>query len=156
MQLSFFEHSKGRSTKLNVSCVLHFDRSRSSLFLLKYVLLFCLVGCPIWYWLVSDLVKKGVLQCFMCWYSLCVVKFEHLIEQIESAIIVHLAYFCPRYLLFLHLVRNQAAVTILECDFLDSIRAKQAHKGYEVRYSEVLDLAAIVEREDWMALSEEA
>ena len=53
--------------------------------------------------------------------SLGVVEFKHLVEQIESALIVNFANIGPRNFLFLHLVRDEAAVAVLKSNLFDSI-----------------------------------
>lgn len=56
----------------------------------------------------------------------------------------------PGNLLLLHLVRNEAAVAILEGDLLDLIAAEQACQRNQVADGEVGDLRAVVHAEDWV------
>ena len=55
----------------------------------------------------------------------------------------------------MHLIGNEASVAVFESNFFDSIGSKEADQGNQVGDGEVLDFAAIVKREDWVALSKE-
>ena len=89
-------------------------------------------------------------------YSLRVVQLQHLVEQVKRVAIDQLADVVPSNLLFLHLVGDEAPISVLESNFLYCIGAKQADEGYQVGDCEVFNLATIVERKDWMSLREEA
>jgi hypothetical protein len=83
------------------------------------------------------------------------VKLEHLIKQVEGFGVVNFADIAPRNLLLLHLIRNQATVAVLKRNLLDCIAAEDTHKRNKVADGEVLDLAAVVERKDRVALRDE-
>ena len=55
-------------------------------------------------------------------------------------VVVDLADLLPINAIFLHLIRDEAAIAQLEGDFLDVVGAEDAHEGDQVRDSEVLDL----------------
>ena len=97
-----------------------------------------------------------MLEGFSCGDSLGMVKLKHPIEQIVCVIIVNLADLAPVDLLFLHFLRDQAAVAQLECYLLDVVRAEKAHEGYQVGDREILYLGAVVQTEDWVPLGQEA
>jgi len=84
-----------------------------------------------------------------------VVQLQHFVEQVKRFCVLYFANFGPRNLFLLHLVGNEASVAIFESDFFDSIGSKEADQGNQVGDCEVLDLAAVIEREDWVALGKE-
>jgi hypothetical protein len=65
-----------------------------------------------------------------------------------------LADFRPWDALFLHLVGDQASITVFKGGFLDLVRAKQANERNHVLDGEVFHFRGIVEREDRVPLSQ--
>jgi len=102
-----------------------------------------------------DRVEKWVSKSVFCRNSLRVIQLEHSIEQVEGVSVLDFADFGPRHFFFLHFVRNQTAVAVLESDFFDGIGPKETDEWDEVGNCEILDLAAVVEREDRVSLCKE-
>lgn len=97
-------------------------------------------------------VKKRMLKCLTGWDPLSVVQFKHFVEQIKCFLIMYFAQLRPRYFFFLHLVRNQATISIFECDLFYRVWPKHADEGDQVANRKVLYFGAVVEREHWVAL----
>lgn len=55
------------------------------------------------------------------------IKLQHLIEQVKRLVVLQLAYIFPGYLLFLHLVWDEAAVPVLEGDLFDGVGAEKTN-----------------------------
>ena len=79
------------------------------------------------------------------------VQLQHLIEQVVGQWILDLAKLGPWDLFLLHFVGNQRPIPIFEPDFLHGIRAEEACQRDQVRNCEILNLRAIVERENGMS-----
>ena len=102
------------------------------------------------------LVKELMLQHFRCLDALRVIQLEHLRQQVvRHGVLDVRAQLGPLDLLLLHLIRYHGAVAVLECDLFDGVRAEEARERYQIRNREVLDLRAVVQREDGVAAGAE-
>lgn len=97
-----------------------------------------------------------MLQSFFSCNSITRVKLEHLVQQIKRIRVMYLANFSPRYLIFLHSLRNQAPIPKLIRNFLNFLRPIQASQRDQVPNLKVLDLRTVIQRKYRVSLSQKA